>query len=54
MQGAGMFYDTKIGRCIMAFRLVIGVVTGGKFAIPIDCAYLFAKELLDLTHHMTM
>jgi SRSO17 transposase len=48
MRGAGMFFDTKIGRCIMAFRLVIGVVTDGKFAIPIDCAYMFAKELLDL------
>jgi len=47
MQGAGWFYDTKIGRRIMAFRLVIGVITDGKFAIPIDCAYLFSKELLD-------
>jgi SRSO17 transposase len=48
MQGAGMFFDTKIGRQIMAFRLVIAVVTDGRFAIPIDCAYLYAKELLDL------
>jgi hypothetical protein len=47
MWGAGMFFDTKIGRCIMAYRLVIGVITDGKFSIPIDCAYLFAKELLD-------
>jgi hypothetical protein len=49
MQGAGMWFDTKIGRCIMAFRLVIGVVTDGRFSIPIDCAYIFAKELLDLS-----
>ncbi len=49
MQGTGMWFDTKIGRCIMAFRLVIGVVTDGRFSIPIDCAYLFAKELLDLS-----
>lgn len=49
MQGAGMWFDTKIGRCIMAFRLVIGVVTDGQFSIPIDCAYLFTKELLDLS-----
>lgn len=48
MQGAGMFFDTKIGRQIMAFRLVIAVVTDGRFAIPIDCAYLYSKELLDL------
>lgn len=49
MQGAGLFFDTKIGRRIMAFRLVIGIVTDGKFTIPIDCAYLFAKELVDLS-----
>lgn len=49
MQGAGLFFDTKIGRRIMAFRLVIGMVTDGKFTIPIACAYLFAKELLDLS-----
>lgn len=48
MQGAGMFFDTKVGRQIMAFRLVIAVITDGKFAIPIDCAYLYARELLDL------
>jgi hypothetical protein len=47
MVGSGMFFDTKIGRRIMAFRLVIGVVTDGRFTVPIDCAYLFAKELLE-------
>lgn len=47
MQGAGMFFDTKIGRCVMAYRLVICIITDGKFAIPIDCAYMFAKEILD-------
>ena len=49
MQGAGMWFDTKIGRCIMAFRLVIGVVSDGRFSIPIDSAYLFTKELLKLS-----
>lgn len=47
MQGAGMFFDTKIGRSIMAYKLVICIITDGKFAIPIDCAYMFAKEILD-------
>ena len=47
MQGAGFFFDTKIGRRIMAYRLVIGIITDGRCTIPIDCAYLFAKELLD-------
>jgi SRSO17 transposase len=47
MQGAGMFFDTKIGRRIMAYRLVVGMISDGKFAIPIECAYLFSKELTD-------
>ena len=47
MQGAGMFFDTKIGRSIMAYKLVICIITDGKFAVPIDCAYMFAKEILD-------
>lgn len=51
MQGSGFFFDTKIGRSIMAYRLIIGLISDGKFAIPIDCAYLFSKELLDLIDH---
>lgn len=47
MQGSGRFFDTKIGREITAYRLVIGLISDGKLAIPIDCAYLFSKELLD-------
>jgi len=47
MQGAGMFFDTKIGRSIMAYKLVICIITDGKFAVPINCAYMFAKEILD-------
>lgn len=48
MRGTGMFYDTKIGRCVNAFRLVTAMISDGKYAIPIGCSYLFAKELLDL------
>ena len=47
MQGAGMFFDTKARTQIMAYRLVIGMISDGKFAITIDCAYLFSKELTD-------
>lgn len=47
MQGTGWFFDTKIGRCIMAYRLAIGIITDGKFTVPINCAYMFAKEILD-------
>jgi len=48
MQGAGMFYDGKAGKRIMAYRLIICLISDGKFAMPIECAYLFSKELLDL------
>lgn len=48
MRGTGMFYDTKLGRCINAFRLVTAMLSDGKYAIPIGCSYLFAKEILDL------
>ena len=40
-----MFYDSKIGKRIMAFRLVIGMISDGKISIPIGCAYLFSAEL---------
>jgi hypothetical protein len=48
MRGTGMFYDTKLGRCINAFRLITAMISDGKYAIPIGSSYLFAKELLDL------
>jgi len=48
MQGAGMFYDGKAGKRIMAYRLVLCLISDGKLAMPIECAYLFSKELLDL------
>lgn len=49
MQGAGLFYDTKICRRIMAFKLMVAMISDGKYAIPIDFAYLFSKEITDLT-----
>jgi hypothetical protein len=48
MRGTGMFYDTKIGRCVNAFRLITAMLSDGKYAIPIGCSYLFTKELLDM------
>lgn len=48
MQGTGMFYDTKLGRSINAFRLVVAMISDGRNAIPISCSYLFSKELVDL------
>jgi hypothetical protein len=48
MQGSGMFYDGKVGKQILAYKLILCLISDGKFAIPIECAYLFSKELLDL------
>jgi len=48
MRGSGKFYDTKIGRCITAFRLITAMLSDGKVCIPIACSYLFTKELLNL------
>jgi hypothetical protein len=47
LEGAGFWFDTKIGRRIMAYRLVIGIITDGKYTVPIHCAYLFSKEIID-------
>jgi len=46
MVGTGKFFDTKAGKRIMAYRLIVGVLTNGKYAIPIGFGYMFAKELL--------
>jgi len=48
MQGAGMFFDGKAGKQIMAYRLVACLLSDGKIAIPIECSYLFSRELLVL------
>ena len=48
MQGSGMFYDCGTGKQIMAYKLIICLISDGKFAMPIECAYLFSKELLNL------
>lgn len=47
MQGSGSFFDTKIGRRIKAYKLVLGMISDGTFAVPVDAAYLFSKELAD-------
>ncbi len=44
MEGAGWFFDTKIGRRINAYKLIIGAITDGKFIVPINAAFTFGKE----------
>ena len=46
MIGAGRFYDTGIGRRIMAYKLMVAMVTDGKLALPIGCSFIFSTELL--------
>ena len=47
MQGAGMHFDNQYYRRIMAYRLVFGVVTNGKYLMPFGCEFLFAQELIE-------
>jgi hypothetical protein len=47
MQGSGLFYDSKTGRCITSFNLLVGALSDGKTTIPISASHLFPKYLLD-------
>lgn len=50
MRGTGMFYDTKIGRSINAFRLVTAMISDGKYTIPIGCIVSFCKRTSEFVH----
>lgn len=45
IEGTGWFFDTKIGRSINAYRLIVGAITDGKFIVPITAAFTFGREL---------
>ena len=47
MRGAGLFYDTKLSRLVMAYRLLVIAISDGRHTIPIKCTFLFTKELLE-------
>ena len=44
MHGSGYFYDTKIGKSIMAYRLLCSAITDGNYIFPLQCLYLFSSE----------
>lgn len=44
IEGTSWFFDTKIGRCINAYRLIVGAISDGKFTVPINAAFTFGKE----------
>lgn len=47
MQGSGWFYDTKICRRILAYKLLAVSITDGRVTIPLRCSFLFSEELLN-------
>lgn len=49
IEGAGRFYDTRIGRKVMGLKLLVAAVTNGRHTIPLSSSFLFAKELLQNT-----
>jgi len=46
MVGSGWFFDTKIRRKINAYILMAAMISNGKHTIPINCKYMFAKDVL--------
>jgi DDE family transposase len=46
MEGSGFFYDTKIRRRVIAYKLLAAMLSDGKQAIPFESTFLFSKELL--------
>jgi hypothetical protein len=47
MEGTGWLFDTKIGRCINAYKLIVASITDGRFTVPIGAAFTFGKEFYD-------
>lgn len=46
MEGSGRFFDTQLFRKIMAYKLLVAMLTDGKMALPLCATFLFPKELL--------
>jgi len=44
MEGTSWFFDTKIGRCMPAYKLIVDAISDGKFIIPINAAFNLGKE----------
>jgi hypothetical protein len=47
MIGSGRLFDAKVGRKIIAYKLLAAVLTAGRYTIPIACSFLFNKELVE-------
>jgi hypothetical protein len=46
IEGSGRFYDMQLFRRIMAFKLIVAMLTDGKQALPLISKLLFSKELV--------
>jgi len=46
MEGAGSFYDTQLFRRIMAYKLLVAMLTDGSKSLPLASILLFSKELV--------
>lgn len=47
IEGTSWLFDTKIGRSINAYRLIVGAISDGKFTVPINAAFTFGRELYE-------
>jgi len=46
MEGTGSFYDTQLFRRIMAYKLLVAMLTDGSQSLPLAATLLFSKELV--------
>ena len=47
MEGADKFFDTKIGRKIMSYKLLVVGITDGKYMIPLRFAFIPSKDMIE-------
>jgi hypothetical protein len=45
MQGSGYFYDTKLGKKILGYKLLVCGVTDGNYFIPLTCAFIYSNDV---------
>src|SRR5580704_4943288 len=44
MEGSGRFYDTQLFRRVMAYKLLVAMLTDGSHSIPLVATFLFSNE----------
>ena len=49
MQGTCFFYDTKLSKKVLAYKLLTMAITDGKYTLPLQGSFVFAKELMTTT-----